>query len=301
MKKSIGLFLIAAVTIAVLGACFGRGRNDTQRPAIDTAQENSLPPVEDLFQYNDDDFAAAAETIAETATMPPRSFVGTWGDNDAYLTIWDIYDTDIDFYWHISEHISARAMAVIDNNRIVFAVRDDSGHVDDYVYHAVSGTMTFNENGILLTVETSDNPMINSGAAYLYNRDNTSLAETDYAPVTVAKAPDDIAGEYHFFADDQTSERIIFHAKESVENFAYIEILPSVDPEGNFALLIGEALFGLDAFTPENPFVVTVNIGSGIPARGILFWDKGSVRAFYITESGIDGSLMLIEFTPFFG
>ena len=107
------------------------------------------------------------------ATMPPQSYAGRWGDNDAYLIISDIYDTDIVFYWHISELINVRASAIIENQRIVFRVRDDTGHIDDdYIYYAISGTLQFNENGILLTVETSEDPMIRAGATYLYSEKN---------------------------------------------------------------------------------------------------------------------------------
>ena len=116
--------------------------------------------------------------------------------------------------------------------------------------------------------------------------------------ISIGKAPDDISGDYHFFADDQTSERIIFHTTKSVDNFSYIEILHSVDEEDNFVLLAGDVLFSLDYFTPEKPLVVSASIGSTIPARGIVFWHKGSASYFYITESGMDGSTLLVEFNP---
>ena len=127
-------------------------------------------------------------------------------------------------------------------------------------------------------------------------------AEEEQTPViTLVKMPADFRGEYHFFTDDHTSETMMFLATESVENFAYIEIYPFIDPNDDFFLLAGELLFGLDVFTPEMPFVVTASIGSGIPARAIHFEYKGTVKYFYITESGMDGSLQLVEFTPFMG
>ena len=125
-------------------------------------------------------------------------------------------------------------------------------------------------------------------------------SEEQMPVISIDNAPDDITGDYHFFADYQVNERIILYAEENLENFAYIEILHSIDPDDNFAFLVGEVLFGLDEFTPEKPFVVTAYIGSTIPTRGIFFGHGESVRYFYITESGMDGSLQLIEFTPFF-
>ena len=125
--------------------------------------------------------------------------------------------------------------------------------------------------------------------------------EEDMPVISIDHAPEIIPGEYHSFTDEYPYESIIFHTRENLENFAYIEILPSEDPEGNFALLIGELLFVLDNFTPDKPLVIYTSVGSGIPSRGILFWHRGSASYFYITESGMDGSLMLVEFTPFFG
>ena len=125
-------------------------------------------------------------------------------------------------------------------------------------------------------------------------------SEEEQEPViTVVRMPADFKGEYHFFTDDQTGETMLFLTTESVENFAYVEIYPFIDPNDDFYLHVGEVFFSLDDFTPEKPFVVTTYIGSGIPARAIHFEYKGTVKYFYITESGMDSSLMLIEFTPF--
>ena len=129
----------------------------------------------------------------------------------------------------------------------------------------------------------------------------TLASQSEEEPIiSIVKMPADFRAEYHFFADDQTNETILFLATESVENFAYIDIVPAYNGD-DLVLLVGELRFGLDVFTPEKPFVVSVNIGSGIPAKGIHFEYKGKVWFFYITESGMDGSLQLVEFTPFFG
>jgi len=113
--------------------------------------------------------------------------------------------------------------------------------------------------------------------------------------VTVSKVTGDIAGDHHFYADQQTKERVIFRAIESVENFAYIEL--KQDEEGNF--IDGGTLFHLDDFTPEKPLVVSVEISEGIPTRGIVFFSRGvnNANCFYLTESGVDGSLNLFELT----
>ena len=140
--------------------------------------------------------------------------------------------------------------------------------------------------------------VIGSIAAIGCSKKNVAGFTGNEPVISISKAPDKISGNYHFFVDHQTNERIMFRTKERVENFAYIEILPSVDDEDNIVLLIGDVLFGLDDFAPEKPLVVTANIGSGIPARGIFFGYRGKVWRFYITESGMDGSTLLTEFTP---
>jgi len=113
--------------------------------------------------------------------------------------------------------------------------------------------------------------------------------------VTVSKATGNIAGDHHFYADQQTKARVIFRAIEHVENFAYIEL--KQDDEGRF--IEGETLFRLDDFTPEKPLVVSVEISEGIPTRGIVFFSRGTnnVNCYYLTESGVDGSLNLFELT----
>ena len=75
--------------------------------------------------------------------------------------------------------------------------------------------------------------------------------------ISVFKMPADFRGEYHFFADDQTNETILFSTTESVENFAYMEIYPFIDPNDDLLLILGETLFGLDDFTFGKPIVIS--------------------------------------------
>jgi len=126
---------------------------------------------------------------------------------------------------------------------------------------------------------------------------SSGVAFTAERLVTASKATGNIAGDHHFYADQQTKSRVIFRAIESVENFAYIEL--KQDDEGNF--IEGETLFRLDNFTPEKPLVVSVVISEGIPTRGIVFFSRGTnnVNCFYLSESGVDGSLNLFELTLF--
>nr|AGS53992.1 hypothetical protein [uncultured bacterium contig00088] len=126
----------------------------------------------------------------------------------------------------------------------------------------------------------------------------TAAAPPRSEVITVGRVTGDITGDYHFVADDRTDVRIIFSATENVEYFAYIEITHAEDAGGNIALLAGDAIAVFDNLTPGTPVVVAADPGSGIPTRGITFRHEGSVRYFYLSESGFDGSLSLSGFTP---
>jgi hypothetical protein len=137
---------------------------------------------------------------------------------------------------------------------------------------------------------------------YSYGNPENSGAFGESQVITAAKAPGSITGNYHFYADSQAGERIIFYAKDDVKSFAYMEITHSEDSKGNITILAGDVLFDLDDFTRENPFVVTVDIAEGIPTRGIRFSHGGlpasqaALSYFYLSESGMDGSISLVEF-----
>jgi len=112
--------------------------------------------------------------------------------------------------------------------------------------------------------------------------------------VTLSKVSGKMMGYLHFYTDQQTNARFIIRAKESVEKFAYFEVKQN---KGG-GLVEGKTLFSLDDFTPEKPLVISANISEGIPTRGIRFLSRGSVHYYYLTESGVDGSLNLVEFAP---
>jgi len=239
-----------------------------------------------------------AEASNAKATMPSQSYVGLWYDeyyppND--LTILEIDENIIRFELGVYRIIGTAGTAYIENDKIVF-------DTDAYF----SGTMQFNDNSIFLTVDKSDFDYIRVGTTY----DFTVKAETSTSPfisedetetaiftddlVSVSKASGNIKDKHHFYKDSKTKARVILRTIESVENFAYFEIKQTKDGEH----MVGKMLFSLDDFTPEKPFVVSVEIGEGIPTRGIRFSSKNNVHYFYLTESGIDGSLNLVEFTP---
>jgi len=92
---------------------------------------------------------------AET-TMPDKTYVGTWhtADNPPDELILEI-DSMIRFELGIYRIITTTGTAEIENNKIVFVT--DCG---------LSGTLKFNENSILVTVDKSDFTYIQAGTTY---------------------------------------------------------------------------------------------------------------------------------------
>lgn len=96
--------------------------------------------------------------------------------------------------------------------------------------------------------------------------------------------------------DDEGFQRIIITTNVLVKDFKFIEI-GFEERDSNIVLLEDKVLYSLEELSPEKPFLVTWMDQGTIPHRGISFVDESNeVRNFYITMSGEDGSLLLIEF-----
>ena len=190
IKKIIHLFFISAIMITALGCSRDNAGSSTEIDGIIILSDNPNSAASDpnMAEAN----AWAAESFTDAAiSMPPQSYVGRWGEADNYLHILIIYNEEghreINFFWHISGRISTRATALIQNNMIVFAAHDDTGHVEDYIHYAVSGTMDFDEDGNILSVERSDNPMIRRGETFRYT--GTVFVWINDGIYTIARRP----------------------------------------------------------------------------------------------------------------
>jgi len=184
MNKIISLYFITIVMIAALGCSGGNRENSSTQEQIGGITNIAAETSEENNQTTEG-FEAAV------ISMPPQTYVGRWGDVNNYIHIWDIFDEgdhrEINFFWYISGRISTRAMALIQNNRIVFDSHDDTGHIEDYVYYAVRGTMDFDENSILLSIDRSDNPMIRAGETFRYT--GTVFVLIDGGTFAIARHP----------------------------------------------------------------------------------------------------------------
>lgn len=137
-----------------------------------------------------------------------------------------------------------------------------------------------------------------AGPTHLPAADNNQ-SEEEKISISIGYAPAEIFGEYNFFEEEHAgyeTERIMFSTNVTVKDFQFIEI---GFREGNADIQFYEAaaLYMLDELSPERPLVVTWVEQGSVPHRGISFLDENdTTRYFYISKSGEDDSLLLIEF-----
>jgi hypothetical protein len=83
-----------------------------------------------------------------------------------------------------------------------------------------------------------------------------------------------------------------------VTDFRYIEVDYHITGDG-VQHYFDNTVHHIGAFSPEKPFVIKTYAHWGtIPQYGVAFTDVDNTqRYFYITESGIDGELLIVEFT----
>ena len=129
--------------------------------------------------------------------------------------------------------------------------------------------------------------------------------EAEAAHVSVAIASPELLGgfaDYEEFSEFAQSgeepQKLIFTTDAPVKDFKFFTAdFDEVDE--NIVFKVGEELFAAEKFTPESPVVIAwMDIGL-IPNRGISYVDAdGTTKYFTITQSGNDGSILLIEFAP---
>lgn len=124
------------------------------------------------------------------------------------------------------------------------------------------------------------------------------VSEPEELIVSVDYVTDELINKYDAVEefDEAGDQKIIFTTNLAVKNFRFIEIGYQED-DGNIKFFENKALFSLDEFLPEKPFVVTWMEQGAMPHRGIAFDDEsGTTWHFFISMSGEDGSVLLVEF-----
>ena len=100
-----------------------------------------------------------------------------------------------------------------------------------------------------------------------------------------------IFDSYYEYNDDNNGERIAIWAEFTLRNLNFI----SVGFEDS--LFAENTLYAIYELQPKQAFVIKTFISEGIPTCGISYLDENNeIKYFYISESGLDGSLSLVEF-----
>ncbi len=126
----------------------------------------------------------------------------------------------------------------------------------------------------------------------------TNPAEQSDASVTVRRT-DDLPDEYEEFTAD-TSEpqvKVLFSTDGVATDFKLLALtLDEVDEDGKMSF-VSEEIYALDALTAERPLAASLAFTGAVPNNGFSYVDaSGEKRSVALTESGQDGSLLLIEF-----
>ena len=124
------------------------------------------------------------------------------------------------------------------------------------------------------------------------------VSEPEELIVSVDYATNDLINKYDAVEefDEAGDQKIILTTNLAVKNFRFIEI-GYREEDGSIIFFENKPLFSLDEFLPNKPFVVTWIEQGAMPHRGIAFDDEsGTTRHFYISMSGEDGSVLLVEF-----
>ncbi|MCR5213793.1 MAG: hypothetical protein K6E10_05215 [Eubacterium sp.] len=114
---------------------------------------------------------------------------------------------------------------------------------------------------------------------------------------------DEVSGDssnYLTFEPADTAEyttHVLFSVEKEVKNFKLLALTAEeIDEDGNIKFSY-EELFSLDALTPDQPLNAGMNFIGTIPNNGFMYTDDaGQNHIFVVSESGMDGSIVVWEY-----
>jgi hypothetical protein len=140
---------------------------------------------------------------------------------------------------------------------------------------------------------TIDEPPVTST-----NNRQSDISASVAPTVLIGRATDKAISKFNSFYEynDSNGEKIVIWTDVALKNFDFISIGFN-SAEGNISLFAEEALYSISELPPEKPFAVEIFVSESIPSRGISYLGENNLKKyFYISESGKDGSLSLVEF-----
>ena len=98
--------------------------------------------------------------------------------------------------------------------------------------------------------------------------------------------------------EDETASQVRFSAEKTVRDFKVLGLTFLEGDDSERIAFAAEELCAVDVLTPEEPLVQELLFGGAIPNCGFSYVDEaGTVRAFTVEVSGMDGSLLIQPLT----
>lgn len=98
--------------------------------------------------------------------------------------------------------------------------------------------------------------------------------------------------------EDETASQVRFSTEKTVRDFKVLGLTFLEGDDSERIAFAAEELCAVDALTPEEPLVQELLFGGAIPNCGFSYVDEaGTVRAFTVEVSGMDGSLLIQPLT----
>jgi len=140
-------------------------------------------------------------------------------------------------------------------------------------------------------------------AMYQYTGEQTDVASAEAEAVSVEWITEEQLQNSRMqnYVADSTQPQVIaaFYANETIRNLKVLSLTyEEADAMGN-TIFLTEELYHYGDFEPGNPFAITLTAYGTIPYYGISYETAdGEIHYYAITESGMDGSAILVEFVP---
>ena len=163
MKKYRSLIIVVTILVAFLSGCDARTAG---------SEQESAPPSVDVAPADDNGIVGESPSPPEDVssneknTMPDKSYIGTWHDDENaadILTIAEISNDTIEFELELYRLTAIVATAKNEGGKIKFSgiVEADGS--------AISGTLEFDVSSISVIIDESEWDYISAGYTYDFN------------------------------------------------------------------------------------------------------------------------------------
>jgi hypothetical protein len=146
----------------------------------------------------------------------------------------------------------------------------------------------------------NDNTVLSNGGDSAPPQGIIENSKAVNAQLQINYATDEIKGRhesFHEFVHEEEGAWLLIETDVSIKHFNLIKIEHKFT-ESNIVFFVDGIEYSLDELTTETPFLVKTYSSYGtIPRHGVSYMDSDNItRYFYISESGMDGSLSFVEF-----